>query len=241
MLIYETADYNEMSRKAANIMASQIILKPDSVLGLATGSTPEGMYQQLIEKNIKGDIDFSKIRTINLDEYVGLDDDNKQSYHYYMKNKLFRHINIEPNNCYLLDGTEKDSQKECARFERLIQELGCVDMQLLGVGENGHIGFNEPNTHFSKGTHLIALTQNTIEVNSRFFKEGEQVPHHAYTLGIKNIMDAKKILFIVNGKRKAKILREIIAGPITPKVPASILQLHKNVTVVADKEALSLL
>lgn len=241
MQIYETADYNEMSRKAANIMASQIVLKPDSVLGLATGSTPEGMYQQLIEKNVRDDIDFSKIRTVNLDEYMGLDGDDEQSYHYYMENKLFRHININSNNCYLLDGMVRDSQKECSRFERLIQELGCIDMQLLGVGENGHIGFNEPNTHFSKGTHLVALTQNTIEVNSRFFKEDEQVPHYAYTLGIKNIMDAKKILFVINGKRKAEILKQIIAGPITPEVPASILQLHKNVTVVADKEALSLL
>lgn len=241
MQIYETTDYNEMSRKAANIMASQIVLKPDSVLGLATGSTPEGLYQQLIDKYENGDLDFSKVQTVNLDEYVGLDMDNHQSYHYYMVNKLFRHINVDPKNCHFLNGMEKDSQKECSRFERLIQGFGSIDLQLLGVGENGHIGFNEPNTHFSKGTHLVALTQNTIEVNSRFFKDKEEVPHYAYTMGIKNLMDAKRILFVVNGKRKAKILRKIITGPITPEVPASILQLHKNVTVVADKEALSLL
>ncbi|HHX55897.1 MAG TPA: glucosamine-6-phosphate deaminase [Clostridiales bacterium] len=241
MRIYETADYNEMSLKAADIMASQIISKPDSVLGLATGSTPEGMYQELIARYNRGEIDFSKVHTINLDEYVGLDFDNEQSYHYYMENKLFRHVNLASNNCHLLDGMEKDSQKECSKYEELIQELGSIDLQLLGVGENGHIGFNEPNTHFSKGTHLVALTPNTIEVNSRFFKNKDEVPHYAYTLGIKNIMDVKKILFMVNGKRKAKILRQIIAGPITPKVPASILQLHKDVTIVADKEALSLL
>ena len=241
MRIYETADYNEMSLKAADIMASQIISKPDSVLGLATGSTPEGMYQELIARYNRGEIDFSKVHTINLDEYVGLDFDNEQSYHYYMENKLFRHVNLVSNNCHLLDGMEKDSQKECSKYEELIQELGSIDLQLLGVGENGHIGFNEPNTHFSKGTHLVALTPNTIEVNSRFFKNKDEVPHYAYTLGIKNIMDVKKILFMVNGKRKAKILRQIIAGPITPKVPASILQLHKDVTIVADKEALSLL
>ncbi len=241
MRIYETADYNEMSLKAADIMASQIISKPDSVLGLATGSTPEGMYQELIARYNRGEIDFSKVHTINLDEYVGLDFDNEQSYHYYMENKLFRHVNLASNNCHLLDGMEKDSQKECSKYEELIQELGSIDLQLLGVGENGHIGFNEPNTHFSKGTHLVALTPNTIEVNSRFFKNKDEVPHYAYTLGIKNIMDVEKILFMVNGKRKAKILRQIIAGPITPKVPASILQLHKDVTIVADKEALSLL
>ncbi len=241
MRIYEAGDYNEMSLKAADIMASQIISKPDSVLGLATGSTPEGMYQELIARYNRGEIDFSKVHTINLDEYLGLDFDNEQSYHYYMKNKLFRHVNLESNNCHLLDGMEKDSQKECSKYENLIQELGSIDLQLLGVGENGHIGFNEPNTHFSKGTHLVALTPNTIEVNSRFFKNKNEVPRYAYTLGIKNIMDSKKILFLVNGKRKAKILRQIILGPITPKVPASILQLHKNVTIVADKEALSLL
>ena len=241
MRIYETADYNEMSLKAADIMASQIVSKPDSVLGLATGSTPEGMYQQLIDKYNRGEIDFSKVHTINLDEYMGLDFDNEQSYHYYMESKLFRYVNIASNNCHLLDGMEKDSQKECSKYEELIQELGSIDLQLLGVGENGHIGFNEPNTHFSKGTHLVALTPNTIEVNSRFFKNKDEMPHYAYTLGIKNIMDAKKILFMINGKRKADILRQIIAGPITPQVPASILQLHKNVTIVADKEALSLL
>ena len=241
MQIYQTRNYYEMSVKAASIISSQMILKPNSVLGLATGSTPEGLYQQLIAKNLRGEINFANIHTVNLDEYVGLNSDNDQSYSYYMHEKLFDHINILEENCHLLDGMAKDSETECNRYDKLIKDLGGIDIQLLGVGPNGHIGFNEPNTHFSKGTNLVGLTQSTIDANSRFFDNLADVPRHAYTIGIKSIMSAKKILFIVNGKHKAEILRQIVYGKITPEVPASVLQLHNDVTLVADSEAMSLL
>ncbi|NLJ90466.1 MAG: glucosamine-6-phosphate deaminase [Clostridiales bacterium] len=241
MKIYKTNNYYEMSCKAANIIAAQMTLKPDSVLGLATGSTPEGIYQQLIAKCLKGEIDFSNIQTVNLDEYVGLDKDNPQSYQYYMNSKLFSHVNIPEGNYHLPNGMATDSETECKRYDQLIEDLGYVDLQLLGLGLNGHIGFNEPNTHFSKGTYLVGLAKSTIDANSRFFENYEDVPRFAYTMGIKTIMSAKKILLVVNGKAKAKILKEVVTGRITPEVPASILQLHNDVTIVADSEALSLL
>jgi glucosamine-6-phosphate deaminase len=241
MKIYKTNNYYEMSCKAANIIASQMTLKPDSVLGLATGSTPEGIYQQLIAKYLRGEIDFSNIQTVNLDEYVGLDKNDSQSYQYFMNKKLFSHVNIPENNYHLPNGMAKDSEEECKRYDKLIEDLGHVDLQLLGLGLNGHIGFNEPNTHFSKGTYLVALAKSTIDANSRFFENYEDVPRYALTMGIKSIMSAKKILLVVNGKSKAKILKEVITGRITPEVPASILQLHNDVTIVADSEALSLL
>lgn len=240
MKIYKTDNYYGMSCKAANIIVSQIILKPDSVLGLATGSTPAGIYQQLISKYIKGELDFSKINTVNLDEYIGLDKDNSQSYSYYMEKKFFNHINIPVDNYHLPDGMAKDSEKECKRYDQLIKDLGGIDLQLLGLGVNGHIAFNEPYEYFSKGTQLVALTQSTIDVNSRFFENPNDVPRYSYTMGIKSIMQAKKIILVVNGIEKAEILKQTIYGSITPKVPASILQLHNDVTVVADSKALSL-
>ncbi len=241
MQIYQARNYYEMSVKAASIISSQIILKPNSVLGLATGSTPEGLYQQLISRNLRGEIDFSTVHTINLDEYIGLSASNEQSYSYYMHNRLFDHINIPEENCHLLNGMAQDSETECNRYDKLIKDLGGIDLQLLGVGPNGHIGFNEPSTHFSKGTNLVGLTQSTIDANSRFFENLADVPCQAYTIGIKSIMSAKKILFIVNGKHKAEILKKIVYGKITPEVPASVLQLHNDVTLVADSEAMSLL
>ena len=241
MRIYKTNNYYEMSCKAAGIVASQITLKPDSVLGLATGSTPEGLYQQLISKYIKGELDFSQVSTVNLDEYKGLDKDNSQSYQYYMYNKFFRYINIKSENYHLPNGMAEDDDEECKNYDNLIENLGFVDLQLLGLGQNGHIGFNEPGDEFPKGTHLVALAQSTIDANSRFFDNYDDIPRFAYTVGIKNIMQAKKILVVVNGKNKADILKQVISGPITPQVPASILQLHDDVTIVADSEALSLL
>ncbi len=237
MRIYKSADYNDMSRKAANIISAQIILKPDCVLGLATGSTPIGIYKQLIEWHKKGDLDFKEVKTVNLDEYKGLAPKNVQSYHYFMDHNLFQHINIDKDNTFLPNGLEEDSEKECNRFNEVIEGLREVDLQLLGLGHNGHIGFNEPSDVFEKGTHCVALTESTIEANSRLFKEGEIVPRYAYTMGIRTIMLAKKILLVVSGADKAEILQKALTGPITPSVPASILQMHPDLIVVADEAA----
>ncbi len=239
MRIYKATDYKDMSRKAANIISAQIILKPDSVLGLATGSTPMGIYRQLIEWYDKGDLDFSEVKTVNLDEYKGLSSENEQSYRYFMNHNLFRHVNIKQEHTFLPDGTAEDSEKECGRFNEAIGQLGGIDLQLLGIGHNGHIGFNEPGEVFEKGTHCVELTQSTLEANSRLFKEGEVMPTHAYTMGIRTIMLAKKILLVVSGRDKAEILHKALQGPITPQVPASILQMHPDFTVVADGDAVA--
>ena len=239
MKIYKATDYRDMSRKAANIISAQIIMKPDCVLGLATGSTPIGTYEQLVDWYRKGDLDFSAVTTVNLDEYKGLTKDNDQSYYYFMHHNLFDHVNILPEKTHLPDGTEPDSARECARYERLIQSLGGVDLQLLGLGHNGHIGFNEPGEAFEKETHCVDLQESTIEANKRFFASADDVPRQAYTMGIKTIMQARKILLVVNGEGKADIVRDAFFGPVTPAVPASILQMHNDVTLVADAAALS--
>ena len=232
-------DYEEMSRKAAGIVSAQIIMKPDCVLGLATGSTPVGLYKQLIEWYRNGDLDFSGVRTVNLDEYKGISRENDQSYYYFMHQNLFDHVNIPAGNTHLPDGMEPDSEKECRRYEELIQSMGSVDLQLLGIGHNGHIGFNEPADAFDKLVHCVNLTQSTIEANKRFFASAKEVPRQAYTMGIQTIMRSKKILIIANGEGKADIVRDAFFGPITPMVPASVLQLHNDVTLVADEAALS--
>lgn len=241
MKIYTGKDYDEMSKKAANIIAAQITLKPDCVLGLATGSSPIGTYQQLIQKYQNGDLDFSGIRTINLDEYKGLSQDNSQSYFYFMNENLFKHVNISLDNTNIPNGLATDSLAECARYEQIIEGFGGADLQLLGIGHNGHIGFNEPTDSFEKYTHEVALSERTIEANSRLFASKEEVPTHAFTMGIKSIMQAKKILLIASGSDKAQIIKDAFTGPITPNVPASILQLHPDVTLVGDKAALSLI
>ena len=228
-----------MSRKAANIISAQIILKPDCVLGLATGSTPIGTYQQLIERYREGDLDFSQVRTANLDEYRGLTRDNDQSYYYFMYHNLFKEVNIDMANTNIPDGTNPDSAAEAARYDQVIRDLGGVDLQLLGMGHNGHIGFNEPSDAFDKGTHCVDLQPSTIEANKRFFASIDDVPKQAYTMGIQTIMSARKILLLVSGAEKAEILYKALCGPITPHVPASVLQLHNDVTVVADEAALS--
>lgn len=240
MRIYEVKDYQEMSRKAANIMFAQMIQKPDSVLGLATGSTPVGIYRQLVEWYQKGDLDFSKIRSVNLDEYKGLSADNDQSYAYFMRKNLFDHVNINPENTNIPNGLEEDAQKECGRYNSVIRQLGGIDLQLLGIGNNGHIGFNEPGEVFEAETHCVALTENTIQANARFFEKIEDVPRFAYSMGIKNIMQARSILLVASGESKAEALEKTIYGPISPAVPASILQLHNQVFIVADEAALSL-
>lgn len=240
MLVIRAKDYDDMSAKAANIMASQIILKPNSVLGLATGSTPEGLYSRLIEKYDNGELDFSAIKTVNLDEYKGLTRDHDQSYYYFMNDKLFNHVNIDKANTNVPDGTKEDGVAECARYEEIIKSMGGIDIQLLGIGGNGHIGFNEPDDAFIRDTHCVKLTDSTIEANSRFFASKDEVPKYAYTMGIGSIMQAKKILLVASGKSKAKAVYDTICGPITPKVPASVLQLHPDAVIVADEEALSM-
>ena len=239
MRIIAAKDYNDMSRKAANIISAQVILKPDCVLGLATGSSPIGTYKQLIEWYQKGDLDFSEVKTANLDEYRGLPKSNDQSYDYFMKHNFFNHINIKPENLHIPDGEEADAAKACSDYDRIVAELGGVDLQLLGMGHNGHIGFNEPSDIFAKGTNCVDLQESTIEANKRFFASIDDVPRQAYTMGIGTIMSAKKILVIVSGKSKAPAVKKAFFGPITPHVPASILQLHPDVTVIADVDALS--
>ena len=218
MRIIATKDYNDMSKKAANILSAQVIMKPNCVLGLATGS---------------------QVTSVNLDEYKGLDRKNDQSYYYFMHEHLFNHVNIKEENTNVPDGTQPDGEKECARYEELIRSLGGVDLQLLGLGHNGHIGFNEPADAFDKTTHCVDLTESTIEANKRFFASADDVPRQAYTMGIGTIMQAKKILIIVSGEDKADIVRDAFFGPVTPQVPASILQMHSDVTLVADEAALS--
>lgn len=239
MNIIKAKDYKDMSRKAANIISAQIIMKPDCVLGLATGSTPLGTYAQLIDWYQKGDLDFSRVSSVNLDEYRGLPKENDQSYHYFMQHNFFEHINIRPDHTFVPDGMEADSEKACLAHEEVIRTLGGVNLQLLGLGNNGHIGFNEPGAAFEKETHLVDLTESTIQANSRFFEKPEDVPTQAYTMGIKTIMQAKKILVVVNGIGKADIVAKAFWGPVTPQIPASILQMHPDVTLVADEEALS--
>ena len=239
MKIYKAKDYKDMSRKAANIISAQVIMKPNCVLGLATGSTPIGTYDQLVEWYNKGDLDFSEVTTVNLDEYKGLPRTNDQSYYYFMHQHLFDRVNIDPERTNVPNGMEPDAEKECGRYEELIRSLGGVDLQLLGLGHNGHIGFNEPGEAFEKETHCVDLTESTIEANKRFFASADDVPKQAYTMGIKTIMQAKKILIVVNGENKADIVERAFFGPVTPDVPASILQLHNDVTLVGDEAALA--
>lgn len=194
MRLYRAKDYNDLSRKAANIISAQVIMKPDCVLGLATGSSPLGTYRQLIEWYKKGDLDFSEVKSVNLDEYKGLPKDNDQSYYYFMHQNFFKDININPENTHIPNGMEPDSEKECSRYNQVISDLGGIDLQLLGLGHNGHIGFNEPDTAFAKMTHCVDLAPSTIEANKRFFASADDVPRQAYTMGIKTIMQARKIL-----------------------------------------------
>lgn len=241
MRIICAKDYKEMSEMAADIIGAQVLLKPDAVLGLATGSTPIGTYEELVRRYEAGRLDFSKIKTVNLDEYRGLTKDNDQSYYYFMHSHLFDHININKNNTKVPDGMEPDALKAGQDYENVIKNYGGIDLQLLGLGNNGHIGFNEPGDEFIDKTHVVDLTESTIEANKRFFASIDDVPKQAYTMGIGSIMRAKRVLMVVNGKGKAEIVKEAFFGPITPKVPASILQLHNDFILIGDVEALSCL
>ncbi|MDE6880922.1 MAG: glucosamine-6-phosphate deaminase [Oscillospiraceae bacterium] len=239
MKIYVTEDYQSMSRKAANIVSAQVILNPASVLGLATGSTPVGLYKQLIAWYEKGDLDFDQVRTVNLDEYVGLAPTHDQSYRYFMQKNFFDHINIVPANTHVPDGLAQDPGAACQCYNQIIRDLGGIDIQVLGMGHNGHIGFNEPGQAFELETHVVELTDRTIDANARFFASRDEVPRKAITMGIKSIMQARQILMVVSGQDKAGIVKAAFSGPVTPQVPASILQMHPNVVLVGDKAALS--
>lgn len=239
MRVYCAADYYHASRVAANIISAQVIMKPDCVLGLATGSTPIGTYEQLIRWYEKGDLDFAQVHSINLDEYRGLSSENDQSYRYFMNTHLFDKINIDKKNTYVPNGLEPDSEKACRDYDEIIHAHGGVDLQILGLGHNGHIGFNEPGSAFEKETHCVKLSETTRQANARFFASMEEVPTEAYTMGIKSIMQAKKIVVIVSGESKNEIVKKAFCGPITPEVPASVLQLHNDVILVGDEAALA--
>lgn len=234
MRIYECADYSAMSRQAANIISAQVILEPQCVLGLATGSTPIGTYEQLVEWYKKGDLSFAGVRSVNLDEYRGLSAEHDQSYRYFMQTHLFDHVDIRRENTNVPNGMAEDPAAECARYDQIIRDLGGIDLQLLGMGHNGHIGFNEPTDAFPRDVHTVALTESTIQANSRLFDKIEDVPTTAITMGIGTIMKAKKILLIA-GSDKREIVERACYGEVTPQVPASVLQLHPDVTVILCK------
>ncbi len=232
MQFFKVGSYEELSRKAANIIAAQINLKPDCVLGLATGSSPVGTYEELAKMNKNGDVDFKDVTSVNLDEYVGLDGTHDQSYRYFMDTNLFSKVNIDKSKTYVPNGCAEDIAKEGEAYDALIASLGGTDLQLLGIGLDGHIGFNEPDKYFTKATHLVTLDESTIDANARFFASRDDVPKSAITMGMLSIMNAKKILLIANGKNKKDVLEKALYGPIDPMLPASILQLHPDVTVI---------
>ena len=239
MRIYQEQDYKAMSRRAASIIAAQVVKKPDCVLGLATGSTPIGTYQNLVEWYKQGYLSFAEVHTVNLDEYRGLPGTHDQSYRYFMQTNLFDHVDVVPENTNVPNGMAEDAEAECVRYEQVVSGLGYADLQLLGMGHNGHIGFNEPAPDYPIDTHVVDLTESTITANARFFATMDDVPKQALTMGCGTIMKARSILVVVSGEDKADIVLKAFRGPVTPEVPASILQLHPNVTLVGDEAALS--
>lgn len=241
MELIKVKNYSEMSRIAANILSAQVILFPESVLGLSTGDTPIGMYKQLIEWNDKGDLSFSKVKTFNLDEYIGLSKEHGKSYSFFMWNAFFSKININKKNTYIPNGLAKNIQRVCKKYDEDIKKSGGIDLQVLGLGVNGHIGFNEPNAYFKRNTHKVNLSESTLRANSRFFDSKEEIPNSAITMGMGTIMQAKRILLLCTGKEKSEILYKVLFGDIDPRIPGSILQLHKQATIVADEDALSVI
>ncbi len=239
MKVIVCENYEELSNQAAKIVSSQLIVKPNSILGLATGSTPIGLYRNLIEMNKKGEIDFSKVKTFNLDEYYPIKKSNDQSYDYFMNEQLFSQVNIDKNNINIPNGEASDAEAECARYESLLDEIGGVDLQILGIGQNGHIAFNEPDEKLVAVTHLTGLTQNTIEANARFFASEDEVPKQALTMGMGSILKAKKIVIMANGANKAKAVAELMDDMISTSNPATMLKVHADVTLICDKEAFS--
>jgi glucosamine-6-phosphate deaminase len=241
MRLIITNSYEEMSVAAAKIFAGQIYLKPDSVLGMATGSTPLGLYKKLIAVHETIGLDFSEIISFNLDEYIGLEPENPQSYHYFMHKNFFDRINIKSENVYIPDGMAADMVAEGTRYDALIESRGGIDLQVLGIGQNAHIGFNEPDIKFEATTHRVRLDEETIQANARFFTDEQEVPRYAISMGIKNIMLAKKVVLLANGKNKAEAICKAVCGGVSPAAPASILQLHRDVTVIVDHDAAALL
>jgi glucosamine-6-phosphate deaminase len=238
MKLFVEKDYSAMSKLAANMVKDAIEENPNTILGLATGSTPEGMYKELIRLYKEEGLDFSNVTTFNLDEYVGIDEDHPNSYHYFMKNLLFDHINIDMKNTFVPNGKAEDPKNYCKQYDKLIEEKGGIDLQILGIGANGHIAFNEPDEELNLGTGIVKLTESTIEANSRFFDSIDEVPKTAISMGIGSIMKAKKIILLANGKNKAKVIKKLLkADKITTKLPASLLLLHHDVTVIVDEEA----
>lgn len=240
MKIIVTENYEEMSRVAADCMAEVVKGKPDCVLGLATGDTPIGMYQNLVAMYQAGELDFSRVRSVNLDEYYPITPDNSQSYRYFMNDKLFCHVNIDAKNTHVPDGTAADPDAFCRSYEEKIDALGGADIQVLGIGRNGHIGFNEPSDALIPFTHLTELTESTIEANARFFDSEDDVPKHALTMGVQSVFKARRILLLASGASKAEAVRAMLNGNITTQCPASLLCLHPDVTLVCDKDAYSL-
>ena len=230
-------DYNEMSAKAASIVASQMILKPNCVLGLATGSTPIGLYNNLVEMEKAGEIDFSDVTSINLDEYYPISPKNDQSYRYFMNEHLFSRVNIDIARTHVPNGETKDPEAEGARYDKLIESVGGIDLQILGIGQNGHIGFNEPDVNLYTGTHVTGLTESTIEANSRFFASKDEVPTKAITMGMASILGARKIILLASGSSKAPVVAELLKGFINTNVPASLLNVHPDVVLICDREA----
>ena len=241
MKIIVTKNYDELSKVAANEMASVVNKNPKAILGLATGGSPIGMYKELIRMNKEGEIDFSNVTTVNLDEYVGLSGDHPQSYRHFMNENLFNHINIDKKNTYVPNGLAENIEEECKSYDNKIADLGGTDIQLLGVGNNGHIAFNEPDEDLVSGTHLTGLTQDTIEANARFFKSIDEVPKTAITMGLGGIMKSKKIIVIASGESKAEAVRAMVNGKISTNMPASMLQMHRDVIVIVDEAAAKLL
>ena len=237
MRIIVTKAYEEMSMEATKIVAGQMYLKPESVLGLATGSTPLQMYKQLIAVHETVGLDFSRARSFNLDEYIGLAPENPQSYHYFMQQNFFSRINIKPENIYIPNGMAEDIEAEGKYYDSLIDQMGGIDLQVLGIGQNAHIGFNEPDVKFEATTHKVKLDEETIQANARFFADAEEVPRYAISMGIKTIMLARKVILLANGRNKAEAVCKAVCGSVSPAAPASILQLHRDVTVIVDQEA----
>ena len=239
--IYAAENYEEMSERAARIIAAQVILKPECVLGLATGSSPIGTYKGLVDRYKAGKISFAGVTTVNLDEYKGLSGAHDQSYRYFMQHNLFDHIDVRPECTHVPNGLAEDAEAECARYDAFVRSLGCADLQLLGVGRNGHIGFNEPDDHFTCGCHVVNLTESTIQANRRFFDSEDDVPRQAISLGIGSIMNARRILLLATGADKAEAIRNAVYGDINPRTQASILRTHSNVIFLLDKAAAGLL
>ncbi len=230
-------NYEELSDKGAKIVASQIVLKPECVLGLATGSTPEGLYKKLIELYENGEIDFSKVKSFNLDEYYPISPENEQSYRYFMNTKLFNHVNINKDNTRVPCGATNNPEEECKNYDKMIDEAGGIDIQLLGIGQNGHIGFNEPDENLIAATHLTGLTESTINANARFFADKSDVPTQAITMGIASILKAKKIILLASGEAKREAVSALLDDKITTSNPATMLKVHPDITLICDRAA----